>query len=66
MSHFLQIQFSWVDLFLFDALSFIGHLYTDLTEDLKALAPNLAEHSERVGNLPNIKKWIETRPQNPF
>lgn len=34
-------------------------------EAIKAV-PAVAAHVERVRQLPNIKKWIATRPETPF
>jgi len=53
---YLAGKLSWVDLFFFDML-------TRMKDEVKTASPKLAALLDRVGALPNIKKWVETRPE---
>ena len=56
--YFAGNQLTWADLQLFNILEAIKVLLPAPAEDY----PLLKDLSTRVGDLPNIKKWMETRP----
>ena len=56
--HFAGNQLTWADLQLFNILGFLKSLVPAAVEDL----PLLKDLGRRVEDMPNIKKWIETRP----
>ena len=55
-AHILYSQLSSADIIMFHTLG-IEQVKTQIDS-----YPELKAHCERIGNIPNIKKWIETRP----
>ena len=51
---------SWADI---QTLFFCSELGD---QDILKNVPEVANLVVRIGNLPNIKAWVETRPNNPF
>lgn len=57
---FLNLQLTWADLAYYGYFSFLVEKFgEDFIKDL----PLLKALIERVEALPNIKKWVETRPK---
>lgn len=54
------MQVTWADLAYYGFLSF---LIEKFGEDYLKDAPNVKALIDRVGELPNIKQWVETRPK---
>ncbi len=54
---------TYADLCAADLFGPVGPL-ARLGVEWKSHAPGLAALVDRVNNLPNIKKWIETRPES--
>ena len=52
---------TWADINLAVTMSHVNDL---LEVDWKPTAEKLSEHQERIYSLPNITKWIESRPEN--
>ena len=50
---------TWMDLYFYNALSFIGSVYPNLLEGY----PRLSSVRSNVEKLPNIAKWIKERPE---
>ncbi len=55
---------TWADIVVADFLGCgsLPELYKDL--GVASVSPMVAKHVEKVCNLPNIKKWIENRPED--
>ena len=53
---FVGNNFTWADLHTFMYISDLPN------KDVLKNFPKIANLVERVGNIPNIKKWVETRP----
>ena len=53
-------QLSYVDIFAFSVLDSFSDV---IGETWTKQAPLLGQHRQMVKDLPNIKKWIETRPK---
>ncbi len=56
------MQFTWADLAHLDFLS----NYVDQYPEILKNAPLMKSLLERLANVPNVKKWIGTRPKTPF
>ncbi len=54
---------SWVDINMACMLECMEAM---MKVDWKPMSAPLAAHTARVHALPNIKKWVEKRPNNPF
>jgi len=54
--HFVGNSLTWADTHVFMYLS-------DLDQAVLEKFPKLAGLKERVGNVPNIKAWVESRPK---
>merc|ERR1711942_285302 len=52
----LEKKLTWADLHTFMYVSDLPN------KDVMKSFPKVANLVERVGNIPNIKKWVETRP----
>ncbi|XP_023338893.1 glutathione S-transferase 1 [Eurytemora carolleeae] len=57
--YFAGNQLTWADLQLFNILDALKVLIPAPVEDL----PLLKDLEDRVADIPNVKKWIETRPK---
>ena len=57
--YFAGNQLTWADLQLFNILDALKVLIPAPVEDL----PLLKDLEARVADIPNVKKWIETRPK---
>ena len=57
--YFAGNQLTWADLQLFNILEFLKALLPEPAENF----PLLKNLETRVGDLPNIKRWIEERPK---
>ncbi|XP_020901884.1 probable glutathione S-transferase 5 isoform X2 [Exaiptasia diaphana] len=55
---FVGDKLTYADIMVFYCLDLV-HIVKDLLGD----HPELKAHFERVGNVPGIKKWVETRPK---
>jgi len=55
-------SFTWADLAHLDFLS----NYVDQYPEILKNAPLMKSLLERLANVPNVKKWIGTRPKTPF
>ena len=55
---------TWADILMSYVLYSFGDKHKDLLdiETWKGNCPNLVNLIKTVGNQPNIKKWIDTRP----
>jgi len=53
---------TWADLAVFNGFEQLN-LYLGGTEDRIAAYPTLVKHRTAIGNLPRIKKYLETRPK---
>jgi hypothetical protein len=52
---------TWADIAV---ANFFHEMRTRFGTDLMAQAKALETHVDKVFGLPNIKKWVETRPQS--
>ncbi len=52
---------TWADIILAVTMSHVKDMFAI---DWRPQAAKIAAHQDRVYALPNIKKWIETRPEN--
>jgi glutathione S-transferase len=59
---FVGDKLSWADLFAFDLWSKASEANAEATKPFA----KLAAHTEKIGSIPAIKKWVETRPVTPF
>ena len=55
--HYFQL--TWADIVTANMLDFLGNL---LTLDMEKDFPTLLAFKAKIFELPNIKKWIESRP----
>jgi len=60
---FVGKKLTQIDLFNLCVFAFIKHM---LAPETFNKYPQLEQFSQSIGNLPNIKKWIETRPNTPI
>ncbi|CAJ0605697.1 unnamed protein product [Cylicocyclus nassatus] len=51
---------TWVDLLVADHSSMMLHLVPEFLEGY----PEVKSHMEKIHAIPNVKKWIETRPKS--
>ncbi len=57
--YFVGSGLTWTDLYFTTILDYIGDKKATLLESF----PAIKAHDEKIRNLPNIAKWIETRPK---
>ncbi|VDM81904.1 unnamed protein product [Strongylus vulgaris] len=53
---------TWVDLLIAEHSSLMLHLVPEFLEGY----PEVKAHMEKIHKIPNVKKWIETRPKTDF
>ncbi|KAK6739296.1 hypothetical protein RB195_021002 [Necator americanus] len=53
---------TWVDLLIAEHVSYISAIVLEYFEGF----PEVKTHMEKVQCIPNIKKWIESRPNTPY
>jgi len=53
---------TWADIVAFNSMSNISAAFPGCLDHF----PSLKAHRERIGSRPNIKKWVDTRPQTAF
>ena len=54
---------TWADIHVASHFDILGNW---ISNDWKAAAPTMATHMDKVFSLPNIKKWIDSRPKSDF
>ena len=57
---------TWADLQLFFCIEFVNRTFLQGKSDCAAKFSLLKNLNLRVGNLPNIKNWMENRPKTPY
>ena len=65
--HFSGAGLTWADLAVFHVLDSMADRLEDQGETLNMVPfPNMRDLEAMVRALPNIKKWLDTRPVTPF
>ena len=58
------LQLTWADIIVADMTQSLASRHPDI--DIFTDHKDLKNHVNKILNLPNIKKWIENRPQTPM